>query len=196
MRPIPTLPAAQYQSFGSKAEILNVLPRPAEEGEIIKWIHKTRYNRLKITTLEQTACRFCGAIPEYVIKYRDNGGGVHCDPYFIRGRKLIMSTVDHILPKSLGGRNTIENYRPLCATCNTNRGNDISLEDYVKIIDNLPELAKDPQSARIAVEWKIRSSGYGATGLCSKTAWRLSHAAAALSEEDIWGWYGRFMEVD
>lgn len=32
-------------------------------------------------------------------------------------------TVDHIIPKSYGGRKNIENLRPLCRKCNNLRGN-------------------------------------------------------------------------
>ncbi len=32
-------------------------------------------------------------------------------------------TVDHIIPKSKGGKRNIENLRPLCRQCNNERGN-------------------------------------------------------------------------
>ena len=35
-------------------------------------------------------------------------------------------TVDHIVPKSMGGTNNIGNLRPLCQECNVNRGSDMT----------------------------------------------------------------------
>jgi 5-methylcytosine-specific restriction endonuclease McrA len=37
-------------------------------------------------------------------------------------------TVDHVIPLSLGGPNTIENVQVLCAVCNSDKGDRI--EDY------------------------------------------------------------------
>jgi hypothetical protein len=36
-------------------------------------------------------------------------------------------TIDHIKPKSLGGRNVIENYQTMCLECNVNKGNTLGL---------------------------------------------------------------------
>lgn len=42
-----------------------------------------------------------------------------------RGKASYM-TIDHIVPKSLGGTNNIENLRGLCKDCNAKRGNDMT----------------------------------------------------------------------
>ena len=39
------------------------------------------------------------------------------------GKKKL--TVDHIVPVSLGGKNTIDNLQPLCLTCNSKKHNKI-----------------------------------------------------------------------
>jgi len=38
---------------------------------------------------------------------------------------LIMITVDHIIPKSKGGEDSIENKQPLCITCNGKKGDKL-----------------------------------------------------------------------
>lgn len=38
------------------------------------------------------------------------------------GNEVLM-TKDHIVPKSLGGRNCLENYQTMCCVCNCNKGN-------------------------------------------------------------------------
>lgn len=39
-------------------------------------------------------------------------------------------TVDHIKPKSLGGKNTLENYQTMCFECNVNKGNTLRLVPF------------------------------------------------------------------
>lgn len=36
-------------------------------------------------------------------------------------------TIDHIKPKSLGGKDTLENYQTMCLECNVNKGNTLGL---------------------------------------------------------------------
>lgn len=40
-------------------------------------------------------------------------------------------TIDHIKPKSLGGKNTIENYQTMCLECNVNKGNTLGLIPFI-----------------------------------------------------------------
>lgn len=40
------------------------------------------------------------------------------------GNEILM-TKDHIIPKSLGGENKVENYQTMCKLCNKMKGNDI-----------------------------------------------------------------------
>ena len=48
----------------------------------------------------------------------DNGGGLHMDLYGYEDGELIMLTIDHIKPKSKGGKNHVKNYQNLCKICN------------------------------------------------------------------------------
>lgn len=43
--------------------------------------------------------------------------------------ELVLMTRDHIIPKSVGGVDRIENLRPACAVCNEGRGNKLSKAD-------------------------------------------------------------------
>jgi len=42
-----------------------------------------------------------------------------------KGRRHMTMTSDHIFPKSEGGKNNIDNLRPMCAKCNREKGNEI-----------------------------------------------------------------------
>lgn len=47
---------------------------------------------------------------------------VHLKLYGAQGKREVLLTKDHVIPKSWGGRNTMKNYRVLCATCNNQLG--------------------------------------------------------------------------
>lgn len=67
--------------------------------------------------------------------------------------------VDHIVPKSLGGPDSLDNYQALCYKCNTNKGNrsDIDLrslsEDYVSygecVFCNQSEVIEENELAKV-----------------------------------------------
>lgn len=48
-----------------------------------------------------------------------NDGSKHWDIY---SNEHLM-TIDHIIPKSKGGKNHIDNYQIMCASCNSKKGN-------------------------------------------------------------------------
>ena len=41
---------------------------------------------------------------------------------------IVLMTRDHIIPKSLGGKDDVKNLRPACGPCNEERSNDVSPE--------------------------------------------------------------------
>ena len=44
---------------------------------------------------------------------------------------FVLMTRDHIIPKSLGGNNTVQNLRVSCSDCNSKRGNYMSYQDLL-----------------------------------------------------------------
>ncbi len=56
--------------------------------------------------------------------------------YGIRNGQLVLMNRDHIIPKSLGGLDMVENLRPACAACNTERQNVITPEELKFRQDN------------------------------------------------------------
>jgi hypothetical protein len=67
----------------------------------------------------QPGCQKKGA---YLIRARNNAGGFHVDVYT---RDFELMTIDHILPRSLGGDDSIENLQPMCNSCNSKKGNKV-----------------------------------------------------------------------
>lgn len=64
---------------------------------------------------EDMSCFYCGSRP-----VREPNA---------RSRGRLPETIDHIVPRSLGGRNIIDNILPSCRTCNRAK-NDMTLDEF------------------------------------------------------------------
>lgn len=79
------------------------------------------HKRLRVFAEKGTKCVACGAEGKHLIESADKkSGALHVDLYTA---DLELMTVDHIIPKSKGGKNHITNYQPMCFTCNAAKGN-------------------------------------------------------------------------
>lgn len=86
-------------------------------------------------------CHFCGCQADQWVAAkgrRDKVGHPVLELY--AGTRLM--TRDHIIPKSLGGKDCVENLRPACAPCNENRSNDVSPE-VIRFAQEHPELVDE-----------------------------------------------------
>lgn len=66
-------------------------------------------------------------------------------PYTVS--KLVMMTRDHVIPKSFGGVDSIENLRPGCEICNGLRGSNMNKRDKAFMLAN-PHLISAERAAR------------------------------------------------
>jgi hypothetical protein len=53
--------------------------------------------------------------------------------YGIRDGDEVMLTWDHLLPKSLGGSNRMENAQCMCFTCNNHKRNRLTLKELIEV---------------------------------------------------------------
>lgn len=73
-----------------------------------------------------TTCVYCGASVTKVIRARprvDYRVDRNKPVYVLMCDNNSVLTADHILPKSLGGTHSVENYAPCCFNCNNKKGN-------------------------------------------------------------------------
>jgi hypothetical protein len=82
------------------------------------------HRRLRVFFHHGTTCinNSCSKEGIYLIKAKNNAGGFHIDLYT---ENFEMMTIDHIIPKSKGGNNDINNLQPMCNTCNTKKADTI-----------------------------------------------------------------------
>ena len=52
----------------------------------------------------------------------DKGGNLHFDLYTEDNHLM---NIDHILPKSRGGKDNVDNYQLMCEECNSRKGNTL-----------------------------------------------------------------------
>jgi hypothetical protein len=75
--------------------------------------------RLRVFHHKGTTCVTCDRIGTRLIQ-GEGRGRVHWDIYT---DNLYPLTVDHIIPRSLGGSDDLDNLQPMCAGCNFKKGN-------------------------------------------------------------------------
>jgi hypothetical protein len=83
------------------------------------------HRRLRVFHNKGRVCvnEHCKKEGVFLIKAKNSAGGFHVDLYT---KDFEMMTIDHIIPKSKGGENTLENLQPMCHTCNTVKADKVS----------------------------------------------------------------------
>lgn len=79
------------------------------------------------TFLKQTRCVDCGINASFIAIERNHylKGAFHLNMYALKNGKEILMTRDHILPKSQGGTEHIDNMQTMCTDCNNRKGNKL-----------------------------------------------------------------------
>lgn len=79
--------------------------------------------KLKLFALKGVTCADCGVVGEFFLKERiPNASNYSFTLYAEKDGHYVEMTKDHIIPKSEGGRDCLDNYRPMCKSCNHKRG--------------------------------------------------------------------------
>ncbi|MBK7763255.1 MAG: HNH endonuclease [Bacteroidetes bacterium] len=82
------------------------------------------HRRLRVFHHHGKKCTAPGCNKEgvFLIKAKNTDGGYHVDLYT---QEFELMTIDHIIPKSKGGDNSLENLQPMCHTCNMHKADKV-----------------------------------------------------------------------
>ena len=86
---------------------------------------KTTSQRYQLFFTKGMRCVNCGIEGRFFAKEKTlNDQRYHLNLYAVNaiGQEVLM-TKDHIIPKSKGGKNKLENYQTMCMVCNAKKGN-------------------------------------------------------------------------
>lgn len=113
------------------------LPQTLNGNRVLKLLDfdllRTKYSehrRLQVFAKKGTACVRCGVEGIHLLSSVDPGGGHHVDLYT---QDFTLMTIDHILPRSRGGQNTLANYQPMCQHCNARKGNTLETSEETAV---------------------------------------------------------------
>ena len=104
---------------------------------IVENVAKGSATRLKLFAAGHTTCVACGLKGEHFHIERHKNDKVmpfSVNLYGWKGDREVMLTWDHILPKSLGGSDRIENGQCMCADCNRAKGYFLSINEIIEIV--------------------------------------------------------------
>lgn len=128
-----------YNILGTKLNILNevsfedIFPHVTRnKGTRKKYIHinniPVRVSDDKLSLFKRNRkCVKCGLIGEKLLVQNDGiSNKAHVQLYGIENDTLILMTIDHIIPRSVGGKRlSITNYQTMCIRCNQRKGNNL-----------------------------------------------------------------------
>lgn len=125
--------------FAKKFDVLQFAD--ANNHQMYKKIARNTRVRGFVQVDGSCTCVQCKVTSKFAAKYRhrsDQAHGAHHDLVYVKENgKYGILTIDHILPKSLGGGNQPSNFRVLCDECNSKRGNRLEHWEFMRIVDNL-----------------------------------------------------------
>ena len=115
-------------------------------------LHSLRYDTFRINC----TCVNCGRVGTLMgLDIQSVHEEPHFNLYCMEDSKVVLMTKDHIIPKSKGGPNYIDNMQTMCSPCNVHKGNGD--KPVVPIIEEFEGLRR------------------GTVFFFSKTLWRISN---------------------
>ena len=111
------------------------------------------HRRLRVFYHKGTKCVSCERVGTQIVHGRDNQGNIHKD---VCTDDLYPLTIDHIHPKSKGGKNTLKNLQPMCSECNKEKADVVEGGgEYHKGMDK-PNENKNKYKSRRKKEAELR----------------------------------------
>ena len=121
--------------------------------------HSLRYK----TFDRSCVCCCCGIVgTRMFLDTPDYGcGRAHFNLYAEWNGRLVLMTKDHVIPRSKGGEDVVENMRIMCTVCNGHRGDlDIPLDELYElvIVKEIERKARNERAVRALLSKHLKKS--------------------------------------
>jgi len=119
--------------YDAKEVLDKVCPGKMEwDGLMIK-MNSQRYRLFK-RSCKCVRCGIEGTLMYLEKPIKSDETNWHFNLYAVKddGTEVLM-TKDHIIPKSIGGKNILENYQTMCAECNSKKGNALEQKYMIAV---------------------------------------------------------------
>jgi diadenosine tetraphosphate (Ap4A) HIT family hydrolase len=117
--------AVKNDLFSDYIKCKRNIKRVEIDGEEVK----ANSQRLQLFFTKGMKCVVCGAEGKFFIMVKNKSKKGTPDPHYhleLIGKKpdgqYVLMTKDHIIPRSKGGENKLENYQTMCVICNNEKG--------------------------------------------------------------------------
>lgn len=120
-------------------EYINNQTKRKIDGNLVEDVNKASATRMHMFRAGKTTCVSCGLAGDHWHVERHQNDQVmpfSVNLYGWKGDREVMMTWDHILPRSRGGSNSIQNAQCMCSDCNGAKGNQLSLQEMVDIVSS------------------------------------------------------------
>ncbi len=107
---LPLIKTSDYGSFDKKIRMSN----------------GTRLSSLRLLTFKKSqVCVKCGLKASYFRRESSLNENPHLNMYGVNEfDEEVLFTKDHIIPRSKGGKDILENLQTMCSECNSEKGNE------------------------------------------------------------------------
>ena len=129
-----------------------------------QYTYNVRHGSLRYLTFDKSCvCCCCGVVGRrmFLDAHNVGCGSAHFNLYAEWNNKLILMTKDHIVPRSKGGEDVVENMRTMCTICNGHRGDlDIPLDELYElvIVKERARLARHDRAVRALLAEHMKRS--------------------------------------
>ena len=108
----------------------NISNTTMQYGKLCGYQFKLHSQRYQLFMRDTQVCVCCGIKSSFWALQRTGEGFPHLNLWGInKDNKVVLFTKDHIMPKAKGGKDILENYQVMCATCNSAKGATITEEE-------------------------------------------------------------------